>query len=245
MMVASATYDTETDTHTPGMIILNSDIPGALAIPPHPEDFEERLGRMLIGLHANHPQAVYEDRLREARCCLYRFGKRDNSVVLAATAVETLVDNTLTALAWDSGMDPGMAAKSYYVGQGLRQRIRIHLAEILGGDWDPRGGGPVAVWDAQLARLRHRVVHDGYLPTRHEAEAALAALSGFEQHLIARVAAVSVQYRKTAVVIAARPGLEAHGMYSREFQDWVERDAPGDMMESYLAWRSELFTILE
>jgi len=243
--VASFTHDTESGTYLPGVMILRTDTPAALAAPMSPGDFEDKLGLMLQGMHMRHPQAVYQDRLREARCGLYRLGQRDNSVVLANTAVETLVDNTLTALAWDRGMTPEQAAKAYYKGQGLRQRVRIHLAELLEGDWDPAGDGPVAAWDGQLAKLRHKVVHEGYLPSRQEAVSALEALRGFEHHLISRVAARSLEFRKAAVLIAARQGLEDHDMYSDEFRRWVDEDMPEDLMQTYLCWRHELYALLE
>lgn len=245
MSIALFTHDPETGMYMPGLMYLHTNPPRTLAVPSDRDTFEDRLGLMLLAMHTKHPQAVYQDRLREARCCLYRFGQRDNSVVLASTAAEALVDNTLTAIAWDCGMSPEQAAKAYYKGQGLRQRIRIHLADLLGGDWDPKGGGPVAKWDRELARLRNKVVHEGYLPSRDEAVAALEALRAFERHVIARVAAKSADYRKAAALIVARRGLEDHGMYTPDYRRWLEQDAPDDLMEAYLSWRAELFALLE
>jgi hypothetical protein len=244
MLCAHVIHDTETVVFQPGLLVLHHDPPAALTVPRQPEDFEAKLELMLLAMKTGHPMAVYQDRVREARCCLFLLGQRDNSIVLANVAVETLVDNVLTALAWEKGMDPGKAAKCYYKGQGLRQRIRIHLADLIGGDWDPAGSGPVAVWDKRLAKLRHRVVHEGYLPSREEAVSAVDALSVLEAHIISRVADRTRDYPKTALLIAARKGIEAQGMYTDKFKHWLEENLTQDSFESLLTWRQDMYELL-
>jgi hypothetical protein len=241
-VISSATYDGDLKVFTPGHLVLRVGMPGAAAgFPGEPEEFAQRFANMFLGLHMKHPGGVYQDRVLEARSCLFRHGQRDNSVVLASAAVETLVNTTLTTLAWESGLSSAEAAQKYFKGQGLRTRVRVHLSDLLSGDWDPSGSGAVAQWDKRLAELRHRVVHEGYLPTRAEAVAALEALNSFERHVIERVAANAGRYPMTATLVAAREGLERHDAYTEEFRQWLEENWDEDTLDSYLQWCDEVY----
>lgn len=239
--ISCAVHDSETNTHTPGLFGLKMRAQGGVYGPEDEEAFASNFVNMIYALNSSHPGVLYQDRVREARACLFEHGQRDNSVVLAMTAAEALIDNTLTALAWERGLSPAEAARKYYRNQGLTRRVRDHMPSLLGGNWDLAGDGAVALWYSQLAQLRHQVVHEGYVPSRHEAIDSLEALWTFEAHVVGRVAANVETYPKTAVLIAARRGLERHDAFSEEFVSWLEKEPQEELLESYVRWRGEMY----
>jgi len=180
-----------------------------------------------------------------ARRALQVEGDYPGAVVLAETASEVAVDGVLAMLLWESGVEPEGAAGRFEEGKVTR-RVRTDLPALLGGDWRLEGPGAAAVWFRDAVRLRHRVVHGGYRPTRTEAAAAVRAVLGFERHIYDRLAARRNEYPRSTLMTVAEQGLRKRDLWGGQIRRFAEEVAPTEppWRESYRTWRDRMVTRL-
>ena len=189
----------------------------------------------------NHPFVLFAERSLDARVAFSRDGRFGDVVINIQTSIEVLLDALLSLLLWEEGMSPEEAARDVFSDDGFAKRVRTHFHARLGGDWRTESGGAMTVWAVDVARMRGRVVHSGYRPSREEAQQALDTAQRVEDFVRQRVAHVRTRYPRTALLLLGRPGLERIGVWSGQIREFAERaEEEPDWLGSFRDWRDAL-----
>lgn len=220
-----------------------------LSPPPHYPDetmnegefqqVEALLGRVWNG----SPLELMMERSLVASQYLDQQGDYVNAVIHAALASEVLLDSLLGLLLWEEQLpSPGLSVAAAVFDEakngGLASRVRREYGPRLGGNWNPATNGPVRGWSEDLARVRGRVVHRGYRPTRAEAQRALEASDELLDFVKARLASRVRLYPRTCLMVLGEPGLRRIGGWK-----WAEKflnstdEHPLRWFSGYSAWR--------
>ncbi|MCU1600643.1 MAG: hypothetical protein JWO22_1352 [Frankiales bacterium] len=170
--------------------------------------------RLAAGEHTTF--SAFEELRREAIISLRRGGDHRITLVMAAAASERLIEELYVHLSWEAGDDHDDVATELQNRREVLPRIGNWFAPLLGGCWDLNTHPPLLAWRDDVARLRNRVVHSGYEPTRHEAAAALAGLADLTGYFSERLSHLDIcaRYPLTAIVFIGTRELEARGCMS-------------------------------
>jgi hypothetical protein len=222
-----------------GLFLTHMNVPGPL-LPPQLSPAQRADFQAQMTASAMHPLFAFAVRAAEAELAFERYGDMDIAVINAQVSAEVLLDTVLELLMREEGLAPDAAAEVFE--SGLVRRVRTQFPARLGGDWDTAGRGPVGSWISNLARLRGRVVHAAYEPTRTETQAALGALGGLEGFVKTRVAAQRFNYPKTALVVLGQTGLQRRGIWSTRFQAHLRGLAVDvdTILAEFAEWQREL-----
>lgn len=193
--------------------------------PPVEGALEEKFNAWMGNLRAGSPFMAWRDRYADANRALLINGDYPQAVVLAATSSEVFLDGLLSLLMWEERLDADAAAARFEEGK-LVKRVAAEFPARLPGNWDVNGNGPVAQWFRATYRLRHRVVHGGYEPSRVEAEAALKAAHGLNNFAFNRLAAHRNKYPRATLMSVAEAGLAKRGAWNGKIKKFSEEVAP-------------------
>ncbi|MFD4625416.1 hypothetical protein [Streptomyces sp. NPDC058475] len=208
----------------------------------------EHAGRMdyyMNMLSQGNPLFLWKERFVEARTALYREGKYGTAVTLSNTASEVLLDGLLAILYWESGKEPEEVADVFAEGR-LARRVKSNFSELLGGNWSLDGTGPVANWFHKCYRLRHRVVHGGYSPTRLEAQTAIDATFSLSLYCWDRLVAKKKKFPRTVLMVIAEEGLRKRGKWCHFMRNFMRDVAPVEppWQAASHAWRNDMYDAL-
>lgn len=186
------------------------------------------------------PLILWRERWIEAQRCHKVLGEEGLAVVQANTSCETLLDVVLGLLLWEESVTPQEAAEEY-ANQKTMARINKSLQPRLGGNWST-AQGPVSKWFHHTYRLRHKVVHGGYLPTIKEASLALEGAFQFHNFLFDRIADSRTKYPRTALLTLAEPGLRSRDLWSGQIKRFAKEVAPNEPSweSSFTPWYQAL-----
>ncbi|MEW2178238.1 hypothetical protein AB0890_18130, partial [Streptomyces sp. NPDC005406] len=196
-------------------------------------------------LNQGNPLFLWKERFVEARTALFREGRYGAAVTLSNTASEVLLDGLLSVLCWEVGKRPEEVAGIFTEGR-LARRVKSNFSELLGGNWSLDGTGPVANWFHKCYRLRHRVVHGGYIPTRLEAQAAIDATLSLSNYCWDRLVAKKKKFPRVVLMVVAEEGLRRRGKWCHFMRNFVRDVAPVEpsWLDASHAWRSEMYDAL-
>lgn len=205
---------------------------------------EERRGKFnhwMTQLRHGNPFMQWNELYLDARRLLYAEGEYQAAVVSALTASEVFLDGLLALLLWESGDDPEQAAKLFEEGK-VTKRVKTDLPRLLGGNWQLDGKAVPAQWFHQAVRLRHRVVHGGYRPTRLEAIAALDVALAMERYALSRLITRRGQFPRATLMTVAESGLRARNLWAGAIKRFSEQvtDTEPSWMESFAEWRERM-----
>lgn len=176
----------------------------------------------------------------DAKRALDRDGDYRSAVLATATAAEILLDDVLRHVLWEDGTRPEDAAKLFTDSRAsAASRVPREHPRLLGGDWDPKGTGPVAGWREAIAEVRHRVVHAGYEPSLDDARRAVEALTTLERHVIDIVASPrNIKKRLwTALSLTGLDGLSRRGKLSKSVKARMDGWRGPDPASTFNHWR--------
>jgi hypothetical protein len=206
---------------------------------------DEDLGRLNAHLQlvqSKHPLFAYTERALDSRIALQRDGDTKTALILTQIAIESLLDTVLSLILWEDGMSPEDAATGVFAG-GFVTRLRTQFAARLGGSWDVTRPGPLHDLVSDLIRVRNRVVHADYMPTRDEAWQAIRAATGMDRVVRDRLADRRDRYPKTTILFLGDEGLRNRGLWSGRIERFAEdnaADIPDVWVESFRQWRTEV-----
>jgi hypothetical protein len=214
------------------------DAAGAEFVSDDPEGRLLYFGEML---DQGSPLFTWRERYVDARRAQWVEGRYDMAVTLAITASEVLLDGILSLLLWESKEDPKVLGGFFAEGK-LVKRVKGKYPELLGGNWSLDAGGPVSEWFHKAFKVRHRVVHGGYVPTRIEGQVALDSVHSLSLHCWERIAERCSDFPRTALITLSEEGLKKRGKWSGRMERFRREVAvsEGSWLESSAAWRAEL-----
>jgi hypothetical protein len=186
-------------------------------------DIHERVGFWLRALRSGDPLHLWRERLIEAHRAATILGDYGQAVTLANTSAEGLLNLVLGLLCWEEATSVDDAVRLF--GPHLKGRLSNELPPRLKGNWSTKNG-PLANWFENTHRLRHRVVHGGYLPSTAEARAAIDGVNELQQFLMDRLVDRRTTYPRTTLMVVAIEGLESRGLWSGQIRQFSEQTAP-------------------
>ncbi|WP_406269854.1 hypothetical protein OHT93_17295 [Streptomyces sp. NBC_00191] len=205
------------------------------------EEGEDRFFYFRRLLDEASPLFLWRERFTDARRALWVEGRYGESVTMGNTASEVLLDGILSLLYWEKREDASNLASVFAEG-ALVRRLKSKFPGLLGGAWSLDTPGAVSEWFHHAYKLRHRVVHGGYRPSRIEAQRALNAVHSLSLHCLDRIAERRNEFPRAALILISKEGLEQRGKWCTKMQNFHHDVAPGEdpWLEAYGAWRSEL-----
>lgn len=206
------------------------------------QKLEALLGRVWNG----SPLELVMKHSLTARQYIDQHGDYASAVINAALSSEILLDSLLALMLWEEQIkSPNTVAAVDIFDEtkagGLASRIKREYAPRLGGNWNVVVSGPVRNWSENLARLRGRIVHRGYRPSRAEAERALDASDELIEFVKSRLATKAKFYPRTCLMIIGEPGLRRIGgwKWARKFLDATD-EHPLSWFSTYSKWRDSV-----
>lgn len=219
-----------------GLFLRHLVPPQAFTLAPMTPEQMESFNTHLTASKQGHPLVPLAERAVDASRALRLRGDTSNAVILTQLMIEILLDTTLELLLLDEGAGAEDAAATLAL--PLTRKVATQFAPRLGGRWDLRQG-IVADWLRDVYRLRGRVIHGGYVPTRGEAWQAVATAEAFERFVRDRIGSSRTRYPRTALLILGVTGLERMGVWSGQIKR--RNDEIGDgLLTEYNAWHEAL-----
>jgi hypothetical protein len=191
-------------------------------------------------LNMKSPLFFWLERFAEARRALQFEGQYGAAITLSNTASEVLLDALLACMYWEMGRSPEAVADVFAEGR-LAKRVKTHFSELLGGKWVLDGTGPVADWFHKCYKVRHRVVHAGYSPTRLEAQMALDSVMSLSGYCWDRIAAKRKKFPRTALMTLAEGGLRKRGVWCEFMQEFTTEES---WIRQSHEWRDAVYATL-
>lgn len=194
---------------------------------------EEKFWHRLDSIRSGDRSISWLERFIEAQEALNIRGETGQAVVLSCTAIEVLITATTTMLLWEENMPAKEAAKLFKDGATVSV-VKNQLVRRLKGSWN-NADGPFEVWQSLCFRLRHRIVHGGYEPTRPEAVTALGTVNELSKFIFDRIADRRNDYPRSALLTIGEAGLKKRELWSGKIRKFSQEIAPNEDL-----WQSSL-----
>lgn len=158
---------------------------------------------------------------------LYRYGNYRQSIVSTSAGAESFLNNILELLMWEEGQTASEAAVVMGGATGILTRCKRHLPGRLKGAWDHTRPGPIKCWSDDILKVRNRIVHAAYAPSRKEAIDALAALDQLVAFIADRFAEDPVRgkYPRSIILSVGQSSLEKRGVWTNQLKSLQENHA--------------------
>lgn len=208
------------------------------------EDLMARIEAAFAAVKRGNPFIAFSEHGLEARRSLNVEGELADAVTHTQTALEALFDNLLTVMCWEEGLSPSTVAASEFADVPLARRVQRNFPRRLGGDWNPKGQGPIAEWRLELAPLRNRVIHSAYNPSPSETKRAFAIASAVSRFIFERLV-IDRDHRRTALLCVGLEGFDKYGAGATDDLRALASSDQGDWLDSYAEWREEFETELD
>lgn len=219
-------------------------LPDHFAAGPIDEEQLAKFSHYMEMLRYGNPFLQWNEMYIDARRALQVHGNYASAVVLALTASEVMLDGLLSLILWETGATPEQAAARCEEGR-ITRRVKTDLPPLLGGNWNLDGNGPAGQWFRKAVRLRHRVVHGGYRPTRLEATAAVEAVLAMERHAFTRLVQRRDKYPRSTLMTVAESGLRSRNLWNGKIKKFSETVAPVEdsWQAAFADWRETLIRV--
>lgn len=243
-----ATVDPVTDTWDPiQLFMVNEALARALSPPKLLDDnalfqLQMRLERM----SAQSPFLTFAERAFAAQRAYRIDGDYASTVLNGYTAGEVLFDTVLLTMAWEelAFRDPPTVTKdeivSWFADRAtLESRVRRQFHLRVRGWHAQRQTGPIHDWFDEVALIRHRVVHAGYRPTRHEAGRALDVLRQVEEFIkdVLINPRNRNKYPRTTLMFLGTPGLRRRNAYVGKIKRIAEDETEPNWIRSFAVFQ--------
>lgn len=181
-------------------------------------------------------------RLRYATSILcYRQGDYRMTIISAAIAAESLLDEMLMALLWEEGNYPEtVAAKFDPDSSSLLKRVKSEYARHLGGQWNPNKKGAIRDWREKIAEPRNVIAHSGAMATSGQAREALKALRNLEEFLGQRLRNKVGERPRVATLFVSARVLAAEKLVSKRINKLYEDPTEPVWLTTFRRWRDVL-----
>ncbi|MGJ9424818.1 hypothetical protein ACHABX_03120 [Nesterenkonia halotolerans] len=209
------------------------------AIPPNPMSKRE-ISTLDAVLQADELGTAFTayNRLRyETNVLFNRRGDYRMTVLSAAIAAESLLNELLQLLLWDEGMHPEAVAQKFSPDKALVNRVEREFSRQLGGVWSYKKPGPVRDWREMIAEQRNEVAHAGQMPTFTQAKNAVATLSQLEKFLSKRLVERVQERPRTAVIFLGMERVQAEAKLTKKLMRLYSSTEEPPWTTTFARWR--------
>ena len=222
------------------MLLDHSNLPDTFRGAEFDAQIAERFTYWMRELQRGNPLHLWRERFIEARRARHVHGDTAQTITLANTSCELLLDVTLALLMWEQGIPVAQAAALFEEGKVLR-RLTAELTPRLKGNWSTDQGA-VGAWYTDLYKKRHRVVHGGYTPSPAEADRAIEAAAGLQRFVMDRIVTQRTFFPRSTLMTVAEAGLRARNMWNGQIKRFAEEVAPNEpnWRDSFTAFHQQL-----
>jgi len=218
-----------------------------LASPFEDESFldEERTLNMLYhlrNLRVNHPFSAWGELARDCATSFTIDGDYRRTVILLGLWTETLVASVLACVLWEptfpnSASEDQLRTAAHALSLDPKP-MRATLGQLLGGNWDPNGMTASGTWQQKGAKLRNKVVHEGYRVGRDEAGEAYASSLVLDTFIRERLITQIMKFPRTAAMLIGLKELERRGILNQRLREILTPErSDTEWVTSYLDWR--------
>ena len=195
--------------------------------------------RQLIG---GEPSYLILNQIMEAKIQRFVNASESAAVLHYAVACELAFDCVLAAALWELGIAP-ITAVARWQNVGLARRIASDYAPMLGGLWGQGQGGPIDKWRLNVARLRGRIIHAGYQPSKAEVDLASDTTNELLDYIVSLLAVKATSFPKTLLLLSSPES--AVRVTRGKARQAVEAMIPRMEMEveGYRTWQGELLSL--
>ncbi|WP_454979862.1 hypothetical protein [Corynebacterium propinquum] len=209
-----------------GVFNLNFNYP---LTPFEPDSFgnlDDLISVSLAHLSSRGPFSTYLDFRREADVNYTGEGNYRAATIMYAAGCESLFEDLLQHNLWEQKIRPEEAKTEFVTNNGYPRSIHFLVNNKLGkfysGDgWRENIPEPVAAWSKNVAQLRNRAVHDGYIPTAGEMRRCVASVDQLVTFLADQVFESRRERPMTALALLGQGGLEKRGGWNQKFSKLV------------------------
>jgi hypothetical protein len=209
---------------------------------------KEDARRVLVGtgMLPAQPALPVQQFRTDARIQLHRYGNYRQSIIASAAAAESFVSTIYEMLLWEEGATPAMGAQRLSRVESILKRTKREMAPRLGGTWDEKRPGPVALADRKIVETRKAVDHAGRRVMRNDALRALESLNTFVAMFADRFAvrAILRKFPRTAILSMPKPSFERRGVWSEELQQLSDQHY-AEWWAGFRNWQQELESRLQ
>lgn len=208
------------------LLQLNMNIPAIGGPPDVDEKVDGWLDSALANIEVPGPFVTYHELRMEGQDQFSRLGNYRISIVLFAAAAESLIDELLQHLLWESNYRPEDAAVEFskyrksgksgkrQVPLSVSALVRERLSGFLG--FDSNGGalpGPIENWMKDVSFVRNAVIHDGHRPGITEMKDCIDSFDSLVEFLSNRVFSIRESFPVTALALLGEAGLQRRGAW--------------------------------
>lgn len=177
--------------------------------------------------------------VRRELALAFQSGSTVPTSILCGASAEVLLRELLMLLLWEEGRLPNQA--SPLVGEhSVSKLVFSQFHSRLGGSWSKEGTGPIAEWRANIANLRNRTVHVGYVPSKAEIKLAMDTYERLERFIGDRLASSVSTYPLSAMSFLGTPGMERRRVLDRFERRMAVGQHPHKTAEVFERWRREV-----
>lgn len=202
----------------------------------------------LRNLRVKHPFSAWGELARDCATSFSIDGDYRRTVILLGLWTETLVKSVLACALWEptfphSASEDQLRSAARVLSLDPKP-MRAALGQLLGGNWDPNGMTASGTWQEKGAKLRNKVVHEGYRVGRDEAGEAYAASLGLDTYIRERLIAQIRKFPRTAAMLIGLEELERRGILNQPLRETLTPDrSDTEWVTSYLDWRHHVRAI--
>lgn len=248
----------ELETRVPGRVQIAGEfvVNGNFADGGHssepPVEFDQWIDAALLNLDVPGPFVRAQELQSQAEIYRKMTGDYKVAIILFATACESLVDDLLQHLYWESNLSPQEAAENFISRRkggfvqpkAIKTLVTIDLYEIL-TDFSWRGQKDPAVesWLLRVVSVRNDIVHNAKEPDYIDMVGCEEGMESFHGFLKDAVFGVREKYPLTALAFLGEADLSLRGDWER-FRTFEQSfDQVRDRLERFRRWSNHLAAI--
>ena len=233
-----------------GEFIVNSNLAEESDDVELPADFDYWIDAALLNFDVPGPFVRAQELQSQAEIYRRMSGDYKVAIILYATACESLVDDLLQHLYWESGLSPHEAAENFFTRRkrskyvqpkSITTLITNDLYQMLTGDsWKAQKHPAVESWLIQVASVRNEIVHDAKEPDYLEMIGCEEGMENLHQFLSNAVYRLREKYPVTALAYLGEGYLSRQGDWER-FQYYEQSpERVQDRLKRFRRWSTHL-----
>lgn len=245
----------ELETRVPGRVqiagefVVNSNFPDIGHPSELPVEFDQWIDAALLNLDVPGPFVRAQELQSQAEIYRKMTGDYKVAIILFATACESLVDDLLQHLYWESNLSPHEAAENFLIRRKkgfvqpktIKTLVTTDLYQLLTGlSWRGQKDPAVESWLSRVVSVRNDIVHNAKEPDYVDMVDCEEGLESFYGFLKDAVFSVREEFPLTALAFLGEGDLSFRGDWERFRTIEQSLEQVRDRMARFRRWSYHL-----